>query len=129
MDMVPGGGINVDAAARIDARGGVEPIALPGVEVVGAMGRSRMHGASASVGGDVGGEYAQDAAVEERMLEGDAVQGCALEACQFPGFTQLAGGDDGGGQLRSDNIDRAVVCGQGCIVEVGMEGHGQRCRK
>ena len=75
--MGPGVGIDMDVAGGIDAAGGVEAVALAGVEVVCAVGGSGVDGAGAGVGGDVGGQDAEDAAVEKRMLEGDAVEhGC-----------------------------------------------------
>ena len=81
--MGPGGGIDMDVSAGIDAAGGVEPVALAGIKVVGAVSRRGMDGAGAGIGGDVGGEHAQDAALQERMLEGDAVERGALEAGEF----------------------------------------------
>ena len=75
---VPRGRVDVDAAAGVDARGRVEAILLAGVEVVGAMRGRGVHCAGAGVGGNVGGQHAQDAAVEERMLEGGALELAAL---------------------------------------------------
>src|ERR1700722_9086578 len=54
-------------------------VALAGGEVVDAVGGGGVDGAGALVGGDVGGVGAEDGAVEEGMLEGGAVQLCALE--------------------------------------------------
>ena len=63
--MMPGG---------IDAAGRVEAVALAGVEVVCAVRGRGVDRAGAGVGGDVGGQHAQNAALEERMLEGDALE-------------------------------------------------------
>ena len=58
--MVPGCGIDVDVAGGIDAAGGVEAVALAGVEVVRAVRGRGVHCAGAGVGGDVGGQHAED---------------------------------------------------------------------
>ena len=126
---VPGTGVHVDAAGGIDAAGGVEAVAQAGVEVVRAVGGRGVDRAGACVGGDVSGQYAQNAAVEERMLEGGALQYAALEAGQFRGCAQFAGGGDGGGQLGRDDVDRALrafSCSQRHILKIRMEGHGHR---
>ncbi len=51
-----------------------EVVALAGVEVVYAVGGSGVDGSGALFGGDVVGDDAEDLAVEEGMLEGDAVE-------------------------------------------------------
>ena len=58
----------------IDAAGLVEIVALAGVEVVCAVGRRGVDGAGTRVGSDVGGQNAEDAALEERVLEGGALE-------------------------------------------------------
>ena len=77
---VPGIRIDVDVPAGIDAASGVEPVALAGIEVVGAVRGRGVDRAGAGVGGDVGGQHAEDAALEKRMLEGGALEPRALEA-------------------------------------------------
>ena len=104
---VPRGRVDVDAAAGVDTSGRVEAILLAGVEVVGAMGRGGVHCAGAGVGGNVGGQDAQDAAVEERVLEGGALELAAFEAGELGGFAEIAGGDDRCGQLGGNNVDGA----------------------
>src|ERR1019366_9503421 len=61
--MVPGARVDVDVARGVHAAGGVEAVALAGVEVVRAVGGGRVHGSGALVGGDVGGQHAEDAAI------------------------------------------------------------------
>src|ERR1700687_1238940 len=90
----------------VDAAGLVEVITLPGVEVVGAVRGSGVDGPGALIGGDVGGEHAEDAAVEERMLEGGVLDLAAFEAGQFCGRAELAGGDDGGREFSSHDVNR-----------------------
>src|SRR4029077_18151483 len=85
------------------------PIFLPGVEVVGAMRRRGVHGAGARIGGDVGGQHAEDTAFEERMLKGGALHPGAFEAGQFAGLAEIAGGDYRGGELSGDDVDGAFV--------------------
>ena len=65
-----------------------------------------MDGAGALVGGDVGGEHAEDAALEERMLEGGVLELAALEAGEFCGCAEFAGGDDGRREFGGDDVDR-----------------------
>ena len=101
----PGGGIDVNVAAGVDAAGGVEAVALAGVEVVGAVGGRGVDGAGAGVGGDVGGQHAQDAALQEGMLEGDAVEHGAFEAGDLSGRAEFAGGGHLRGQCRGDDVD------------------------
>ena len=122
---VPGAFIDVDTAAGIDAAGGVEAVALAGVEVVGAMGGSGVDGARALVGGDVGGQNAEDAAVEERVLEGGAFELGAFEAGQFDGFAEIAGGDDGGGEFGGDDVDGGGVVSHPC-AQKRAQGWGTR---
>ena len=52
----------------------VEVVVLAGVEVVGAMRGCGVDRAGALVGGDVGREDAEDAAIEEWVLEGGALE-------------------------------------------------------
>ena len=52
---IPGARVHVDVADGIDAAGGVEAVALAGVEVVRAVGGRGVDRAGAGVGGDVGG--------------------------------------------------------------------------
>ncbi len=140
----------MDVAGGVDAAGGVEAVALAGVEVVGAVGGRGVDGAGAGVGGDVGGQNAEDAALEERMLEGGALELAAFEAGEFGGCAQFAGGDDGRSEFSGDDVDRAaglslrfpihggmrlrhgwgtrrfrmVFVLQGDVLEVGVEGDG-----
>ena len=122
---VPSAFIDVDTATGIDAAGGVEAVALAGVEVVGAMGGSGVDGARALVGGDVGGQNAEDAAVEERVLEGGAFELGAFEAGQFDGFAEIAGGDDGGGEFGGDDVDGGGVVSHPC-AQKRAQGWGTR---
>ena len=69
----------------VDAAGLVEIVALAGVEIVGAVGGCGVDCAGALVGGDVGGENAEDAALEERVLEGGVLELAAFEAGEFGG--------------------------------------------
>jgi hypothetical protein len=111
--MVPGVGIDVNAATGIDARGLVETVALTGIEVVCAMRGGCVDGSGAGVGGDVRGQNAEDAAVEEGVLEGDAVKLRAFKTSDFQGQAEIASGDDGAG-----------LDGEGYVIKVGMEGDG-----
>jgi hypothetical protein len=104
---MPRFGIDVDAARCIDAAGGVEAVALAGVEVVRSVGGRGVDGAGALVGSDVGGQHAEDAAVEERVLECGALEQAAFEAGEFFRFAEVAGSDYAGGQFRGDDIDGA----------------------
>ena len=89
------------------------------------MRRGGMDRAGALVGGDVGCQHAENAAVEKGMLEGGALQHAALEARQFRGWAEVACSDDGGGQFGGDDVD--LIAGfQRHVLEVGMEGYGQR---
>ena len=72
--MRPRCGIDMEVPGSIDAAGLVEVIALTGVEVVCAMRGRGVDRAGALVGGDVGGEDAEDAALEERVLEGGVLE-------------------------------------------------------
>ena len=66
-----------------------------------------MNGSGTLVGSDVAGKDSEDGAFEERVLEGDALELCALETGQLGCRAKLAGGDDRGGQFGSDDVDRA----------------------
>ena len=67
--------LGVAAGGRRHRRTGLrEAVALAGVEVVDAVGGRGVDGAGALLGGDVVGEDAEDAAVEEGMLEGGAFE-------------------------------------------------------
>ena len=72
--LMPGIRIEVNVSAGIDARGGVEPVTLAGVEVVNAVGGRGVDGAGACVGRDVGRQHAENRPIEKRMLESDAVE-------------------------------------------------------
>ena len=60
-----------------------EAVAVAGGEVVGAVRGRGVDGAGALVGRDVVGEDAEDLAVEKGVLEGDAVELGAFEACDL----------------------------------------------
>ena len=62
------------AAGVVDVLDLGEVVALAGGEVVGAVGGCGVDGSGALVGGDVVGDDAEDLAVEEGVLEGDAVE-------------------------------------------------------
>ena len=79
----PGGGIDVDVPGGIDAAGGIDAVSLAGIKVVCAVRGRGVHRAGAGVGGDVGGQTPRIDALEERMLECDAVERGALEAGEF----------------------------------------------
>ncbi len=89
--MRPGRGIDVDVPGGIDAAGGVEAVFLAGIKVVCAVRGRGVHRPGSGVGGDVGGQNAQDRPLQERMLEGDAVEHGALEAGKLFGGPELAG--------------------------------------
>ncbi len=100
-----------------------------------------MNGASAGVGCDVIGKDAEDAAIEERVLEGDAVEHGAFEARDFLCVWNVDGGFDRFGQFGGDDVHIAshpcLRQGWGThvhwlagferdVVEVRMEGNGER---
>ncbi len=62
----------------------VEAVLHAGVEVVSTMCWSGVHRARTGVHGDVVAEHAEDAAIEERMSEGHALQLRAGERAQAP---------------------------------------------
>ncbi len=133
----PGRGIDVNVAASIDTAGGVEAVALAGVEVVGSVGGRGVDGAGAGVGGDVSGQNSEDRALQKRMLEGDAVEGRALEAGEIVVLSRLARSrvlfaalnlqirDHFFGQFAGNDIDTSALAVQGDVFKVGMEGDGQ----
>ena len=127
--MIPGLRVHGDAAHGVHAAGGVKAVALAGVEVVRAVCRGGVDRAGALVGGDVSGQHAENAAIKKRMLECGALQHAALEAgqlLQVSTSAQVAGGSDCGGQFGGDDVD--LIAGlQRNVLEVWMEGHGQRC--
>jgi len=121
---------------------------LAGVEVVCAMRGRGMHRPGAGVVGDVGGQNAQNSAVEEWMLEVNAVESRALEAGELFDRPELAGCGHLRGQFSGNDVDGLSVevshpflyasCGslrkgwgtgglwrfEGHVFEIGMEGHG-----
>src|SRR5216683_2858531 len=109
-------------------------VALAGVEVVDAMGGSGVDGSGALVGGDVLGDDAEDLAVEEWVLEDDAVEPGAGKAGDLDGIGQVAGCLDGFGQVGGYEIDCFAVgihvrssghgAPEGYVGEVGVEGYG-----
>ena len=102
-------GIDMEMAGGVDAAGLVEVVTLAGVEVVCAMGGSGVDCAGALVGGDVGGEDAEDAAIEEGVLVGGVFELAAFEAGEFGGCAEFTGGDDGGGEFGGDDVDGALI--------------------
>ena len=110
-------------------------VALAGGEVVDAVGGRGVDRAGALVGGDVGGVGAEDGAVEERMLEGGAVERGALEEGEDVGLGgglgwvggahQVRMNDDFREQCLGDDVDRVrrVECD---VFHFGMEGDGER---
>jgi hypothetical protein len=86
-------------------------------------------GAGAGVGGDVGGQHAEDFALEERMLEGRAIKLASLEACHFQCIVEIAGRQRICGQCLGHNVDVAIGGLKSDVVEVGMERDGHRCRQ
>ena len=131
--VVPGLGVHMDATGGVNAAGGVDVVADAGVEVVRAVRGRRVDRAGARVGGNIGGQHAQNAALQKWMLEGGIFKDAAFEARQFGGLAQFAGCGYRRGQLCRDNVDWRVRCvliccrgGQRHVLEVGMEGHGHR---
>ena len=96
-----------------------------------------MDGAGALVGGDVGGVGAEDGAVEEGVLEGDAVELAALEeGDDVDGLgrglgwirarsSRRAVNDDLGEQRLGDDVNR-VGRGEGDVFHLWVEGHRER---
>ncbi len=121
----PGLGIDVDVTAGIDAAGGVDAVLLAGREIVHAVRGRGVDCAGALVGGDVGGEDAEDGALEERMLEGDAIEGCAFEAGEFDRIFEVARGLHALSQFRSDDVHIFAEF-ESHVLEIGMEGYGHR---
>ena len=96
------------------------------------MGGSSVNGSGAGVGGDVVGVDAEDGALKEGVLEGGAVKPGAVEAREDAGLAEIAGGGDPGGQLSGDDVDRRVrvlAGGDGHVLKVGVEGHGEGRRE
>ena len=91
--------IHVHVAGSVHAAGLIEVVALAGIEVVCTVRRRSVDGAGAGVGGDVGGQNAEDAALEEGVLEGGVFELRAFETREFLGRAEPAGGDDRGGQV------------------------------
>ena len=87
-----------------------------------------MHRAGAGVGRNVSGQHAQDAALEERMLEGLALERRTLESCQFFRFIEDAGGFYLSGQRLGHDVDLAIGVFEGDVVKFRMKGDGQRRR-
>jgi hypothetical protein len=92
----PRGGIDVEMAGGIDAAGLVKVVSLAGVEVVGAVGGSGVDCSGALIGSDVGGENAEDGALEEGVFEGgvferaSSVAGPSLLAAMTAGASSAA---------------------------------------
>ena len=105
---VPGSGIDVDVPGGIDAAGGVETVLLTGIKVVGAVRRRGMHRTGSGVGGDVGGQHAQDRPLQKRMLKGNAVERRALEAGKLFGGSELASLGHLCRQLGGHNVHEAI---------------------
>src|SRR6476469_2831617 len=104
--MRPGIGINVQVPGRINATGLIEAVTLAGVEVVGAMRGSSVHGSRSLIGGDVGSKQTEDAAFEERVFEGSVLEVASFEASELCGRTEFAGCNHGGRKFGSDDVDR-----------------------
>jgi hypothetical protein len=98
----------MDVSAGIDAADRIEAVLLACIEVVRSMRGRRVHCAGAGVGRDVSCEHAQDAAIEERMLEGLALEDRALESGDFLGFVEIAGGLYSGSKRFGHDVDLAV---------------------
>ena len=80
------------AAGVVDILDFGQVVALAGGEVVDAVGGRGVDGAGALIGGDVGGVDAEDGAVEERVLEGGAVERGAGEEGEDVGLGCGLGG-------------------------------------
>ena len=130
-------GVHV-AAGVVDILGVYQVIPLARRKVVDAVGGRGVDRAGALVGGDVGGVGAEDGAVEERMLEGGAVERGAGEERDDVGLRGGLGGifgahearvdDDLGEQGLGDDVDR-VRRGKGDVFHLGMEGYGEGGRE
>ena len=122
------------AAGVVDILDFWEVVALAGGEVVDAVGGRGVDGAGALVGGDVGSVDAEDGAVEERVLEGGAVEGGAFEESEDVslgrGFGRVCGAhevgmdDDFGEQGLGDDID-CVGSVESDVFHFRMEGDGE----
>ena len=141
----PGLGIDMNVPAGVDAASGVETVLLAGVEVVNAVRGCGMHRAGAGVGGDVGGQHAQDGPLQKRMLESDPVEHGSFEAGDLFCGAELARLGHLPGQLRGDDVHgRSVVVSRSClrqgwgarhlwwtclkghVLKIGMKGHCHR---
>jgi len=114
-----------EASGVVDVTSLVEAITRTGVEVVSAVGRRGVDSPGSLIGGDVVGEDAEDGAIEKRMLECDAFHLRAFEGRNGNGGFKIAAFADRGGQGLGDDVDLALLL-QGNVVEVGMEGDGER---
>ena len=107
-------------SAGSDRRVDLEAVLHPGVEVVGAMAGSRVHGARARIERDVFGEDAERRARVQRMLEADVLELRALHPRE-----RLAEGLPAGrrhlGRQRLGDDDRAAVDVVRGVVEVRMK--------
>ena len=114
----------VDASGVIDVRGLVESVARAGVEVVGAVGRGGVDGASSLVGRDVVGENAEDGAIQKRMLKRDPLHARAFEGRDGNGGFQIAGFANRGGQRLGDDVDLTLLL-ERYVVEIRMKRDGE----
>ena len=85
-----------------------------------------MDGSGSGVGCDVFGVDSKDGALEERMLEGDALEAAALETSDLLCSFKVAILADRGREGFRDDVDVAVVF-EGHVIEVRMEGDSERC--
>ena len=119
-----GGGV-AEAAGGVDVAELGEAVAGAGEKVVGAVRGGGVDGTGTLLGGDVVGVDAQDEAVEEGVLEGDAVELRAGEAGDLGGVGEVAGGAGVDGERFGDDVDVAIGVPEGDVVELGVEGDGE----
>ena len=84
-----------------------------------------MDDAGAGVHGDIVREHAEDLAVEEGMLEVEALELASGKVREFAGVRESAFFSGVFRQLRGDNVDLAAGF-QSHVFFVGVEGHGHR---
>ncbi len=115
-----------ETAGGIDVAELREAVFGSGVKVVGAVGRSGVDGSGALLSGDVVGKDSENGAIEEWVLEGDAVHARALEAGDLDGFGKIAGFAGLRGEGLGDDVDVTVGVAESDVVELGVEGYGER---
>ena len=133
--MIPRLGVDMNVAAGIHAAGGIKIVTLAGIKVVGSVSGRGMDRAGTGIGGDVCGEHAQNAALQERMPEGDAVERGTIKAGNNIGLRcgaiwlsfalQLAIRNYFAGQLVGRDINPSIAI-QRNVLKIGVESDGQR---